>query len=107
MRELSAPEFALALVIAVCERKSRSKLRDRQRSLIIDECLAMFEDPRLNPAVRRLTPAGFDPNEAHHREMCAATLALFETIAPIVRIMADESEQTPGPHKGRSDRRSA
>ena len=90
MRKLSASEFALAVVIAVCERKSRSRLRERQRSLIIDECLALFEDPRLNPAVRPLTPAGFDPNESHHREMCASALTLFETIAPIVRVLADE-----------------
>lgn len=107
MRELSAPEFALAVIIAVCERKSRSRLRQRQRSLIIDDCLAMFEDPRLSPAVRRLTPVGFDPNEAQHREMCAAALTLFETIAPIVRIMAEEDEFTPRPRRGRADRRSA
>ena len=105
MRELSAPEFALAVVIAVFERKSRSRLRDRQRSLIIDDCLALFEDPRLSPAVRRWTPDGFDLNETHHREMCASALTLFETIAPIVRILADEDFTRPPRHK--ADRRSA
>jgi hypothetical protein len=104
MRELSAPEFALAVVIAVFERKSRSRLKDRQRSLIIDDCLALFEDPRLNPAVRRWTPGGFDPNETQHREMCASALTLLETIAPIVRILADDSRP---PRRKRPDRRSA
>jgi hypothetical protein len=106
MRELSAPEFALAVVIAVFERKSRSRLKDRQRSLIIDDCLALFEDPRLNPAVRRWTPDGFDPNETQHREMCGSALTLFETIAPIVRILADE-DFTRRPRHKRPDRRSA
>jgi hypothetical protein len=107
MRELSAPEFALAVVIAVFERKSRSRLRDRQRSLIIDDCLALFEDPRLSPAVRRWTPAGFDPHETRHREMCATTLALFETIAPIVRVLYDDDGLTRPPRHRRPDRRSA
>jgi hypothetical protein len=107
MRELSASEFALAVVIAVIERKSRSRLRDRQRSLIIDDCLALFDDPRLSPAIRRWTPAGADPHDTHHREMCATTLALFETIAPIVRVLAaDEDVSRPRRHT-RSDRRSA
>lgn len=106
MRELSASEFALAVVIAVFERKSRSRLRDRQRSLIIDDCLALFDDPRLNPAVRRWSPGGTDPHETQHREMCATTLALFETIAPIVRILAEE-DPTRAPRHRRPTRRSA
>ena len=107
MRELSAPEFALAVVIAVIERKSRSRLRDRHRSLIIDDCLALFDDPRLSPAVRRWTPAGVDPHETQHREMCATTLALFETIAPIVRVLAVDGDVSGPPRHTRSDRRTA
>jgi len=106
MRELSAPEFALAVVISVFERKSRSRLRRRRRSLIIDDCLALFEDPRLSPAVRPLTPGGTDPHETQHREMCATTLALFETIAPIVRVLADDDFPRPPRHR-RPTRRSA
>jgi hypothetical protein len=106
MRELSAPEFALAVVIAVFERKSRSRLRHRRRSLIIDDCLALFDDPRLNPTVRQWTPGGTDPHETQHREMCATTLTLFETIAPIVRILADE-DFTRAPRHRRPHRRSA
>lgn len=90
MRELTPQEFALAILVSVCERKSRAKLRDRQRSSIIDDCLTLFDDPRLCPDVRRLTPARRDEIERQHRELCAETLALFETIAPLVRIMADE-----------------
>jgi hypothetical protein len=106
MRELSASEFALAVVIAVFERKSRSRLRVRQRSLIIDDCLALFDDPRLSPGVRRWTPTGLDPHETRHREMCATTLALFETIAPIVRVLYDEGFTRP-PRHTRPHRRSA
>lgn len=91
MRVLSAQEFAFAVLIAVCERKSRAKRSTRKQSSIIDDCLECFDDPRLSPAVRKLRPGGFDPAEAEHREMCAQTARLFETVAPIVRVLADDA----------------
>jgi hypothetical protein len=90
MRTLSSQEFALAVFMSVCERKSRERLRERQRTLIIDECLELFEDPRLSPVARRFSAANIDEIDREHREMCASTLALFESIAPLVRIMATE-----------------
>lgn len=92
MRALSAQDLALALgiAIAVSQRRSRSPLEDRIEGDFVDECIAVFSDPRLSPIVTRLDQVN-DENEAERLRLCAETLEYFEAIRALVRSLSERS----------------
>lgn len=87
MKHLTPEQLALAVVISVCENKSRSKLRDRIATTIFDDCVDTLSRPGLCPSVIRFKPGGFDPSDAQVRALCAETRLLFERIAPLVAVL--------------------
>lgn len=87
MQELSAYDLALAVVIAVCERKSQSKLRDRRQSHIIDDCRELMSDPAISPKVRRIGGGTYDLSSAVGSPAFEDAAAIFDRIEPAVRVL--------------------
>jgi hypothetical protein len=87
-RSLTPELLRFAILLATCERKSRSKLRERVASSIIDDCLDTLARPELCPAIIRFKPGGFDPKSAEMRQLAAEVQAELELIAPLVNAMA-------------------
>jgi hypothetical protein len=89
MSELSAQEFALAIVIAVADRRKRLRRREQRDSAFIDGCIEMLDDNTFSPQLIRYRPDGWDPTDARRRQLCADTRELFERVAPVVRVLAE------------------
>jgi hypothetical protein len=87
MQELSAQELVLAVVIAVCERKSQSRLRDRRQSKIIDDCRELMNDPAICPKVRRISASPYDLSMAVRSPTCEEAGEIFDRIEPAVRVL--------------------
>lgn len=92
MRALSTQDLALALgiAIAVSQARSRRTLEDRINVDFVDECLALFDDPRLSPVVTKIGSAN-DDLEAERRRLCAETLEYFEAIRALVHNLSERA----------------
>lgn len=72
-----------AVLLAVCEHKSRLKRRHRKTVTIIDEMMALLRHPDPRPK------SPFDPDALQRRTARADALTDIERIAPLVRSITE------------------
>lgn len=91
MCEVASLRFALAIAIAVSDHRTRLSRHRRAKTEYIDDCLALLDDPSLNPKIMRLSGADTRLAEAQHRKLCEETRALFESMEPVVRALVSRA----------------
>lgn len=80
----TAEDVKWAVLVAVCERKSRGSRRQRKKSSILEDCMAALGDPTVCPAVNRFRVLPVNPIEIKARAVCAEARVDFERIEPLV-----------------------